>query len=215
MKRQNHTPTYARYLALCCAIGLALWTMPAAAEQIQVLLFGHPCQLGGPAGTFSSDQLLAIHRISPEQTPSGAGTGELSNFIERLKAEKRVPEKFSKYRSKRIELLEKRLRFEEAVTKVHRTGDRTAFAEATTSLIHPRRHPLLLRKLDAALKAGPSQRAWDEVREIFVEFSGPDGEEEFHRTLRQLQVHYQCAFEDDRAEEKAAPASAPVAKPNP
>lgn len=215
MRRQNHTPPFVRYLAISCAVGLAIGTQPAAAEQVQVLLFGNPCLLAGPKGSFSSDQLLAIHRISPEQTPSGAETGDLRHFIERLKGEKRVPEKFSKYRSRRIELLEKRLRFEEAVTGVHRTADKTVFAEATKPLIHPRRHPLLLRKLDAALKAGPSQRAWDEVRETFVEFSGPDGEEDFHRALRQLQVHYQCSFEDDRAEEKTAPAPTPVARPKP
>ena len=83
---------------------------------------------------------------------------------------------------------------------------------ATKDLIHSRRHAGLVKKFQAALKAGPSQRAWDEVRSYFIEFAGPDGEEDFHRTLRRLKVQYHCSFEEERGEEEPRGAERDIAE---
>ncbi len=176
----------------------------ARAAQVQVLLFGQPCSLDGPA-EFSEAQLRAIHQISPEQTPLSDNTASLRSSLERIQTAGELTSPFSRYREQRKARLEARLKFEDAVAKAHRSGDAAAFAESTRGLIHSRRHPVLVKKLQAALKAGPSQRAWDDVRDYFIEFTGPDGEEDFHRTLRRLKIQYQCSFEAERSEADAAP----------
>ncbi len=189
----------AKNLPLALLVGSALLISQAGAAQVQVMLFGQPCSLDGPS-EFSGSQLRSIHQVSPEQTPLSDSVAALRASLERIQSAGDLPATFVKYRDQRRSRLDARLRFEEAVAKAHRSGDANAFSEATRSLIHSRRHPPLVKKLQAALKAGPSQRAWDEVREYFVEFSGPDGEEDFHRTLRRLKIQYHCSFEAERGE---------------
>ena len=189
----------------------------ARAARVEVLLFGHPCSLDGPA-SISEAQLRAIHQISPEQTPLTEDRSVLRTSIERIAPGEELPTAFSGYCERRRARLEARLKFEEAVEKLRRTRDAEGFAAGTRGLIHARRHAPLVSKARAALKAGPSPRAWDELREYFVEFTGPDGEEDFHRTLRRLKIQYQCSFEGGRGDEEAngagqapEPAAAPAA----
>ena len=177
----------------------SLFGASAGAVQVQVMLFGQPCSLDGPS-EFSGSQLRSIHQVSPEQTPLSDSAAALRASLERIQSAGDLPAAFVKYRDQRKSRLDARLKFEEAVAKAHRSGDANAFSESTRSLLHARRHPLLVKKLQAALRAGPSQRAWDEVRDYFVEFAGLDGEEDFHRTLRRLKIQYHCSFEADRGE---------------
>jgi hypothetical protein len=164
------------------------------------MLFGQPCSLDGPP-EFTDAQLRAIHQVSPEQTPLSDHPATLRSSLDRVQGAGELPAALSKYRDQRKARLDARLKFEDAIAKAHRSGDANAFAEATRGLLHPRRHGVLVKKLQSALKAGPSPRAWDDVRDYFVEFAGPDGEEDFHRTLRRLKIQYHCSFEAEKGEE--------------
>lgn len=170
--------------------------------QVQVMLFGQPCLLQGTPEGFSETQLKAIHQASPEQAPISSDLSTLRTSLERLKSAQELPQELQKYRELRTARLEARLKFEEAVIKAHRSGDAAAFSEATKPLIHSRRHSGLMKKFKAAQKAGPSQKAWEELRDYFVEFSGSDGEEDFHRVLRRLKIQYHCTFDEERSEEE-------------
>jgi len=188
---------------------LSLSGMPAGAAQVQVMLFGQPCSLDGPS-EFTDAQLRAIHQVSPEQTPLSDNPSSVRSSLERVQSAGELPAAFVKYRDQRRSRLDARLKFEEAVAKAHRSGDANAFAEATRGLLHARRHSVLVKKLQAALKAGPSPRAWDEVRDYFVEFAGPDGEEDFHRTLRRLKIQYHCSFEAEKGEDESTTEAKPA-----
>jgi len=178
---------------------------PALGAQVQVMLFGQPCLLQGTPEGFSEIQLKAIHQASPEQAPISSELSTLKTSLERLKSAQDLPQELQKYRELRTARLEARLKFEEAVIKAHRSGDAEAFSEATKPLIHARRHAGLMKKFKVAQKAGPSQKAWEDLRNYFVEFSGSDGEEDFHRVLRRLKIQYHCSFDEERGDEEAAP----------
>ncbi len=180
----------------CSLLALEFTSRQSLAAQVQVLLFGQPCQLVAPMSSFSEQNLKAIHQISPEQTPLSESPQSLKSSIDKLQSAQDLPQVFLKYREQRTRKLEAQLKFEESIIFAHKTGDSVRFSEATKTLIHPKRHAMLIKKIQAALKAGPSQRAWDELRIYFQDFSGPDGEEDFHRLLRRLKVQYQCSFEE-------------------
>ncbi|MBU6375054.1 MAG: hypothetical protein KGQ59_03590, partial [Bdellovibrionales bacterium] len=182
------------------------------AAQVQVMLFGQPCVLQGSSEGFSEAQLQAIHQASPEQAPISSDLPTLKTSLERLKNAQELPRELQKYRELRTARLEARLKFEEAVIQAHRRGDANAFSEATKPLIHARRHSGLMKKFKAAQKAGPSQKAWEDLRDYFVEFSGSDGEEDFHRVLSRLKIQYHCTFDEERGEEE--PTETPKIKKN-
>jgi hypothetical protein len=175
---------------------------------VQVLLFGQPCSLDGPP-EFTEAQLRAIHQVSPEQTPLSDNFAAVRSSLDRIQSAGELPPAFVKYRDLRKSRLDARSKFEDAVAKAHRSGDAAAFAESTRGLLHSRRHAVLVKKLQAALKAGPSPRAWDQVRDYFAEFAGPDGEEDFHRTLRRLKIQYHCSFEAERGEDETSAEATP------
>ncbi|MEN9722376.1 MAG: hypothetical protein RJB38_362 [Pseudomonadota bacterium] len=176
-------------------------------KSITVLLFGQPCELSGKESGLTEKQLRALHQISPEQTPSTESIATLKSSIERLKSTEDVPDALAHYRHQRSQFLKNRLKFEEALAAVHQNGQVKAFADTTRDLLPARRHPALIKKLEAALRSGPSVRAWESVRESFIDYSGPDGEETFHRILRRMKIQYQCTFEEERDEEHVEPSS--------
>lgn len=189
---------------LICSLASALLPGgPAArAAAVQVLLFGQPCQITGPASV-SEAQLTAIHQVSPEQTPFSETPKSMQASIEKLRATGGTPQLLAGYIEQRTKALQARIVFEEGVEAGRKARSPAPFAEATQKLLHPRRHQALVRAFEKALKAGNSPHAWEQLRMDFAESAAPDGEEDFHRALRKLKVVYQCSFEESEPAPKS------------
>jgi len=190
-------------LAASC-LWIALATRDAQAAAVQVMLFGQPCQLTGPAG-LSEAQLNAIHQISPEQTPFSDAPKSIEASIEKLKSSDATPSILAGYLQQRTKALRARLSLELAIEAGRKARSAAPFAQGTQGLIHPKRHAALIKTFEKALKAGNSPHAWEQLRADFAEVAEPDGEEDFHRALRKLKVVYQCSFEDTHAAETGNP----------
>lgn len=177
------------------ASGLLLGTPAARAAAVQVMLFGQPCQITGPASVTEA-QLTAIHQVSPEQTPFSETPKSMQASLDKLKASSGTPALLSHYIEQRTKALQARISFEEGLDAGRKARNPAPFAEATQKLLHPKRHQALVRAFEKALKAGNSPHAWEQLRMDFAESAEPDGEEDFHRALRKLKVVYQCSFEE-------------------
>ena len=202
-----------RTLLALCLISFVGKPLTASAGAVQVMLFGQPCQLQGPAG-LGEAQLKAIHQISPEQTPLSDSLQNLQSSLERLNQTAEVPEAIKRYTERRTKAAQARIAFEEALQSARKSRNGELFAEAIRPWVHPRRLKAMTSRFEKALKAGNSPSAWEQIRSDFAEIAGPDGEEDFHRALRKLKVVYQCSFESFEDEqhppERApAPESAP------
>ncbi|MFN7684038.1 MAG: hypothetical protein ACK5QT_01320 [Oligoflexia bacterium] len=180
---------------------------PAQAGSIQVMLFGQPCQLQGPASV-SDSQLKAIHQISPEQTPLSDSLPVLQNSIEKLKLSPDLPQGLARYFEQRSKAARVRVVFEEGVQAARKTRSGEQFAKTIQPLISPKKLKPLVKAFERALKAGNAPSEWEQLRFDFAEASEPDGEEEFHRALRKLKVSYHCSFESFDHEAESEPSSA-------
>jgi hypothetical protein len=190
--------------ALPCALLTAAAVCPHAhAGSVQVMLFGQPCQLQGPASV-SDAQLKVIHQVSPEQTPLGDSVQVLRTSLERLKPSAEMPEVLGRYLEQRAKAVGTRISFEEALQSARRNRSSQEFSNAIQPMVHPRRLKGLARQFEKALQAGNSPSAWEQIRLDFAEVSGPDGEEDFHRAVRKLKVIYQCSFESFDEEQTGA-----------
>lgn len=211
-------------LAAACSAGLALPLSVSIAQAgaVQVMLFGQPCQIQGPAGVPDA-QLSAIHQISPEQTPLSENLKTLQSSFERIKTSANLPPTLGSYIAQRSKAIEARIAFEEALQSARKTRNSEQFGSALQKYLHPRRQKALVKQFEKALKAGNSPHAWEQIRTEFAESSEADGEEDFHRAIRKLKIVYQCSYEESQpadaqpepaADEAIPPSSTPTkAKP--
>ena len=198
-------------LSLTASTAVLLLSAPSAqAGAVQVMLFGQPCQLQGPASVPES-QLSAIHQISPEQTPLSENTKALQSSLDKLRAASNTPPALAHYVEQRSKSIEARLALENALQAARKARSPELFGSSLQKYLHPKRQKALVKQFEKALKAGNSPHAWDQIRADFAEVSESDGEEDFHRALRKLKVVYQCSFEDTQAGEGSHDAEEPAA----
>lgn len=58
-----------------------------------------------------------------------------------------------------------------------------------------------LRELAGEFAAGPGDSVTvDKMKDIYLGLTEPNPEEEFHKTIRKMGVHYQCSFDEARSE---------------
>ena len=203
-------------LSAACSAGVALaaYAPLAQAAAVQVMLFGQPCQIQGPAGVPDA-QLSAIHQISPEQTPLSENPKNLQSSLERLKTAANLPPALASYITQRSKAIEARIAFEEALQSARKSRNAEQFGGALQKYLHPRRQKSLVKQFEKALKAGNSPHAWEQIRTEFAESSEGDGEEDFHRAIRKLKIVYQCSYEESQpADAQNEPAADEVIPPS-
>lgn len=196
-------------------LGAACLPTVTQAAAVQVMLFGQPCQIQGPAGVADA-QLSAIHQISPEQTPLSENTKNLQGSLEKLKAAQNIPAPLGSYLTRRAKAIEARMAFEDALQSARKTRSAEQFGQALQKHLHPRKQKAIIKQFEKALKAGNSPHAWEQIRSDFAESSEADGEEEFHRAIRKLKIVYHCSYEESQpADAQPEPASDEAIPPAP
>ena len=188
----NITPLFVLFsLFLSVEVGASPVSGNSSAAEIHVTLFGQPCLLSGPV---SKSALQSIHAISPEQLPEIQSASNAKESLERLKKASDLPAGLDRYREFLSKRLEAQANFFEKLASAKKTGKSDGLIEFSKQSL-----PEKSRKEFEALahKVGPqtSSQTMTQLKEFFSENLQPDSEEEFHRAIQRMDVHYTCSFD--------------------
>ena len=205
----NSTRIFGFFTVGCLSLALStslVWAKATPHTEIRVNLLGQSCLLEGP---FDESTLKFVHSIGPAQiypnvssSDSTAALKQTSRALETLRGSSRLPSLLDRYKEK----LGKRLEAQ------------VAFFESLNGVRNPKETALLLIKLGKNSLKGKDLRAFetltkklynptggrnshfsemsDQLFELYSESIERDPEEEFHRAIKKLDIHYICSFED-------------------
>lgn len=191
---------------LAIAITLALiptWAAGAANTQLQVKLFGQPCTLQGPT---TDDVLRAIHAVSPEQVIPilesedlrESGIAKVQKSLGQLREQKSVPSQLDRYREQLIRRLEAYRSYIEGVLAAR--ANRSPEVLVKTVRKHLKGATKAAKRFEAEVKRMPpgplSAEAALKLLDLYGDAIEPDPEEEFHRSIRRMNVRYVCTFDE-------------------
>ena len=188
----------------------SLAIMPALAfaksgphTEIRVNLLGQTCLLEGP---FDESTLKFVHSIGPAQIYPSVSISDLSTALKQtnhaldtLRSSNRLPSLLDRYRKKLGKRFESQIAF---------FGSLNGNKEATTSLIKLGKTSLkgkdlkTFESLAKNLYTPEGKRdphyteTSDQLFEIYNESIERDPEEDFHRAIKKLDIHYVCSFEE-------------------
>jgi hypothetical protein len=178
-------------------LGTSVLAQANAETEMKVTLFGQPCVLRGP---LDLAQLKAIHSISPEQVYppiTEVYTPEPTRkALEKLKKSEPTPPALDRYREKLKARLEAQLELLNALENSKKLKETAPMIAAAKAHLQAKR----LKDFEMIVaKAGPSpkQEQLDQLFENYNEGIEPDPEEEFHKAIRKINVHYVCSFEEE------------------
>ena len=166
--------------------------------EIKVTLFGQPCTL---SGQFTEVQLKAIHAISPEKIPPSVSLEQAKESDRALRKSNELPPPLEPYREKLAKRVSAQLALKEALAQSRKLGNSEAIVAIAKKNLQPK--PLkefqtTLSKLTAKQKISTwNSDSTDEISDLFDNLIEPHPEEEFHRTIKRLDVKYTCSFEGD------------------
>jgi hypothetical protein len=222
VKLSPNIMTGQRNLTLTFAVAtLAIWSIaakttpyteePTGVHEIQVSLLGQPCTLQGP---FDEKTLKLIHSLGPAQIEidplasntrekvrklgesfhsSGKGIADLNPKVERSL------EGYLTRQYKRLEVLGVYFDALELLEKNHKTGE---FCKKISAPLHNPNLASLEKLATDMIKAPRSSPKQKELSSQLFELYNEkldDPEKEFHRTIKQLRVQYNCFFEEPEA----------------
>jgi hypothetical protein len=194
-------------IALCSLSALAA----GGGSEIKVTLFGQPCLLKGP---LESTVLRSIHSISPEQVYPPALLAELDSpsllghaqkqldlirkSLESLKASKGLPSQFERYRERLRKRLEGQEAFFASWEEAKKQKKPSLLLDSAKKIFDPTRTSELekLAKKLEPLKDTDLAANGQAIFEAFVAGIEGDPEEDFHRAIDKLNIHYVCSFEE-------------------
>lgn len=166
-------------------------------NEITVTLFGQPCLLSGPIDNIA---LKAIHSISPEQVfiPEYPSLEVVQKALGKIKIANSVPAGLDRYKDRLRRRLEAQISFLTGIAGAKKEMKSTPLLSATQPHIAPSRRSefaLQLKKIDS-LKKWDSElqnKLWDQFNDLIE----PNPEEEFHKSIQRLKIHYTCEFSDE------------------
>ncbi len=185
---------------------MAAPTTPRA--EVRVTLFDQPCIL---RGAVNEAVLKIIHTISPEQiypttilaqSPSEAADG-LRKSLDKLKKTPSTPTQLDRYRDRLTRRFTAQLSFFEGLLTLKQTGQPDALLEKGKRILPEKKFKdfeTQVKKKAAAGKAGPEN--FEPILDLFNEAIEADPEDEFHRAIRILDIHYVCNFGDSEDSEE-------------
>lgn len=186
-------------------------------KEIKVKLFGQLCLLKGP---FPESTLKIIDTVSPAQViaipenlslEEGLTESSLRDALARLQNAENLPSELGVYQDKLTSRLKALLKFFEGLkpeSKSQKPKTREAILlESVEKAIQYTPPGPLHNKFKALAKELPNTRARvkansslkgieAQLLEIYLKLITPEPEEEFHRALRVLNVHYVCSFDE-------------------
>ncbi|MGK5089895.1 hypothetical protein WDW86_20280 [Bdellovibrionota bacterium FG-2] len=185
---------------------LAAPATPSA--EIRVTLFEQPCLLRGPV---AETILKNVHAISPEQMyPSailtqnpGETSESLRKALDKLKKTTPTPTQLDRYRDRLTKRFSSQLAFFEGLQAFKQTGQPDALLEKGKRILPEKKFKNFeaqVKKKAASGKAGI--KSFEPVLDLFNESIEADPEEEFHRAIRNLDIHYVCNFGDTEDSEE-------------
>ncbi|OFZ37130.1 MAG: hypothetical protein A2070_04115 [Bdellovibrionales bacterium GWC1_52_8] len=166
-------------------------------NEVMVTLFGQPCLLAGP---LDKDVLKAIHTISPEQTfidPSTPSADSIHKVIEKIRNTKNTPSWLENYRVRRLKRLEALFAFTNGLSSAKAAKKSEPLLNAVKPLLSERlfKKFLALASEVGTKKSDPNFEI--KLMDSFSEMIEPDPEEDFHRSIRRMNVRYSCEFADE------------------
>lgn len=168
-------------------------------NEIQVSLFGQPCLLSGPV---EKPTLQTIHTISPEQIPPGLSLEQLKKAVDKLKKVTSLPAALEPYREQMTLRLEAQIAFFIALENTKKSKKTDSLQDVIKkhgkTEVGQKAFEVALKK--AAAKGDPNH--WnsvvvDELTDQYHNAIQPDPEEDFHRVIRKMNIHYSCSFEEE------------------
>ena len=171
--------------------GAAPVSAKSPATEIHVVLFGQPCLLSGPV---SKTALQSIHAISPEQLPEIQSVGNAKDSLEKVRKTADLPAGLDRYRELLTKRLEAQSAFFDKLATARKTGKVGELVELSKQSL-PEKSLKEFQALAQKLEEPAKNAAATQLKEFYNENLQPDSEEEFHRAIQRMDVHYTCSFD--------------------
>ncbi len=167
------------------------WKRAAESSEVHVNLLGQPCLLSGP---YDDSTLNLIHSLGPAQLYPNlsnlnqpTGTESIVRALSKIQNPKNLPALLDRYRERLTRRLQQQQRFIQAIRS--KTPSVSLLKLGKEFIRGPE-----MKKFESLLKQKTGVN--EQLFEIFNDSIEPDPEADFHRAIKQLQIQYNCSFEE-------------------